>query len=166
MRKFKTLLLIAVIAFGFNTAQAQDKIGHINVDQLISSMPEFKALENELEKLGKTYQAELKSESEKFQAKLKKYDAEAAAQTDEVNQRRQAEVSQDQQNLVALEKTAMDELNKKRNEKLKPIFEKAQNAINDVAKENGFTYIIDAKALVVGNGTDILNMVKAKLGIQ
>ena len=85
MRQFRTLLLIAVIAFGFNTVQAQDKIGHINVDALISSMPEFKTMNTELEKLGKSYEDEIKAEQTKLEAKLKKYNAEAAAQTDEMN---------------------------------------------------------------------------------
>jgi outer membrane protein len=166
MRQFRTLLLIAVIAFGFNTVQAQDKIGHINVDALISSMPEFKTMNTELEKLGKSYEDEIKAEQTKLEAKLKKYNAEAAAQTDEMNNQRRTEVAQDEQRLYQLSQTAQSELAKKRNEQLKPILEKAQNAIDAVSKDNGFTYIIDAKALIVANGTDVLDLVKAKLGIQ
>merc|ERR1712232_1496100 len=88
MKQIKTLLLIAILAVGFNTVQAQTKVAHISTDQLLSLMPETKALNAELEKLSKTYESELKAEEAKLQAKLKKYDAEAASQTDEVNQQR------------------------------------------------------------------------------
>ena len=166
MKQFRTLLLIAIITLGFNTVQAQTKVAHINTDMLLSLMPESKALTVELEKLGKTYEAELKAEQAKLEAKLKKYDAEAASQTDEVNQKRGAEVQQDDQNLRQASQVAREDINNKRNEKLKPILEKAKKAIEDVAKEKGFTYVLDASTLIVANGTDLLPAVKAKLGIQ
>ena len=166
MKKFRILVLIAVVALGFNTLQAQTKVGHISTDLLISLMPETKALNAELEKLGKTYEAELKAENDKLEAKLKKYDAEAASQTDEVNQNRSVEVQQDRQKLYQSSQIAREEIAKKRDEKLKPILEKAKKAITDVANEKGYTYVLEASTLVVANGTDILPLVKAKLGIQ
>ncbi len=129
-------------------------------------MPETKALNAELEKLGKTYEAELKAENDAFEAKLKKYDAEAASQTDEVNQSRRAEVQNDQQSLYQASQIAREDIGKKRDEKLKPILEKAKKAIDDVAKANGYKYVLEASTLVVANGTDILPLVKTKLGIQ
>ncbi|AMC10939.1 hypothetical protein Lupro_06620 [Lutibacter profundi] len=167
MKQFKNLLLIAIITVGFNTAvQAQIKIGHISTDQLLSIMPETKAMNAELEKLSKTYETELKAEQTKLQAKLKKYEAEVKSQTDEVNQQRSAEVQQDQQNLYQASQVAREEINKKRDEKLKPILEKAKKAIDDVAAEQGYTYVLEASTLIVAKGTDLLPAVKAKLGIQ
>ena len=166
MKNFRTLLLIALITLGFNTVQAQAKVGHISTDLLISLMPETKALNTELEKLSKTYESELKAEEAKYGAKLKKYQAEQASQTDEVNQQRAAEVQQDQQNLYQASQIAREDITKKRNEKLKPILEKAKKAIDEVATAQGFTYVLEASTLIVANGTDLLPAVKAKLGIQ
>ena len=67
MKNFRTLLLIAIITLGFNTVQAQQKVGHISTDLLISLMPETKALNTELEKLSKTYENELKAEEAKLE---------------------------------------------------------------------------------------------------
>ena len=53
MKHFKTLLLIAIVTLGFNTMQAQQKIGHISTDLLISLMPETKALNAEIEMAAK-----------------------------------------------------------------------------------------------------------------
>ncbi|WP_111706278.1 OmpH family outer membrane protein [Lutibacter citreus] len=166
MKQFRTLLLIAIITLGFNSAQAQTKVGHISTDLLLSLMPETKALNADLEKLSKTYETELKSENDKLAAKLKKYEAEVKTQTAEVNQQRQAEVQQDQQKLYQSSQIAQEDIRKKRDEKLKPILEKARKAIEDVAKDQGFTYVLDAASIIVANGTDLLPAVKTKLGIQ
>ena len=166
MKKFRTLLLIAILTLGFNTVQAQSKIGHISTDLLISLMPETKALNTELEKLSKTYESELKAEEAKLEAKLKKYQAEQGAQTDEVNKQRGVEVQQDQQNLYQASQIAREDITKKRNEKLKPILEKAKKAIDEIANEQGYTYVLEASTLIVAKGTDLLPAVKAKLGIQ
>jgi outer membrane protein len=166
MKNFKTLLLIAIITLGFNTAQAQTKVAHINTDLLLSLMPETKVLNADLEKLSKTYETELKAENDKLTAKLKKYEAEVDSQTDEVNQQRGAEVQQDQQNLYQASQVAREEISKKRDEKLKPILDKAKQAIETVAKEQGFVYVLDASSLIVANGTDLLPAVKTKLGIK
>ena len=149
MKNFRTLLLIAILTLGFNTVQAQSKIGHISTDLLISLMPETKALNTELEKLSKTYESELKAEEAKLEAKLKKYQAEQASQTDEVNKQRGVEVQQDQQNLYQASQIAREDITKKRNDKLKPILEKAKKAIDEVATAQGFTYVLEASTLIV-----------------
>lgn len=166
MKNFRNLLLIAIITLGFNTVQAQQKFGHISTDLLISLMPETVALNTELEKLSKTYENELKAEEAKLEAKLKKYQAEQGSQTDDVNQQRGAEVQQDQQNLYQASQVAREDITKKRNEKLKPILEKAKKAIDEVATAQGFTYVLEASTLIVANGTDLLPAVKTKLGIK
>lgn len=166
MKHFKILLLVAIVTLGINTAQAQTKIAHINTDLLLSLMPETKALNVELEKLSKTYETELKAEQEKLTAKLKKYETEVNSQTDEVNQQRGAEVQQDQQNLYQASQVAREEIGKKRDEQLKPILDKAKKAIEDIAKEQGYLYVLDASSLIVANGTDLMPAVKTKLGIK
>jgi len=166
MKQFRTLLLIAIITLGFNSVQAQSKVAHISTDLLLSLMPETKTLNADLEKLSKTYESELKAENDKLEAKLKKYEAEVGSQTDEVNQQRSVEVQQDRQNLYQASQIAQQDIAKKRDDKLKPILEKARKAIEDVANAQGFTYVLDASTIIVANGTDLLPAVKTKLGIQ
>lgn len=166
MKQFKTLLIVAVIALGFNTMNAQSKVAHINFMELVSLMPEAKAMQADLEKLSKTYQDELKAENDKLEAKLKRYDTEAASQTNEVNQQRVAEVQQDQQKLQLAGQQAQKDISNQETELMKPIVEKARKAIEEVATEQGFDYVLGAQTLVVAKGKDLLPLVKAKLGIQ
>ena len=168
MKLFKTLFLGIALLAGIHTANAQ-KIAHINSEQLLMSMPETKAMENELKKLSETYANEYKTQATALQAKLQKYSAEAATQTDAENAKRQQEVEQMQQRLQKYGQTADQEIQKKRFDLLKPILEKAQKAINEVAKEKGIQYVLDAspgKGLLVFEGEDLMAPVKAKLGIQ
>lgn len=166
MKHFKTLLLIAVLTLGFGSIQAQNKTAHINFQELVILMPEIKVMNDELAKLDKTQQDDLKAADLALKAKLAKYKSEAASQTEAENQKRQLEVQNDEQRLYSTSQVAQKTMGEKRNEKLAPIVEKAQKAINDVAKEKGIAYVFDSSSLLTATGTDLMADVKAKLGIQ
>jgi outer membrane protein len=166
MKHFKTLLLIAVLTLGFGSIQAQNKTAHINFQELVILMPEIKVMNDELAKLDKTQQDDLKAADLALKAKLAKYKSEAASQTEAENQKRQLEVQNDEQRLYSTAQVAQKTMGEKRNEKLAPIVEKAQKAINDVAKEKGIAYVFDSSSLLTATGTDLMVDVKAKLGIQ
>lgn len=150
-----------------NTVQAQG-IAHIDSEQLLMAMPETKAMEDELKKVQQTYADEYNAQATALQAKLKKYDAEAPTQTDAKNEERRVEVEGLKNKIQKYAQTADQEIQKKRFDLLKPIVEKAQKAVSDVATEKGIKYVLDAspgKGLIVFEGEDLLPAVKAKLGI-
>ncbi|PIR14232.1 MAG: hypothetical protein COV50_03940 [Flavobacteriales bacterium CG11_big_fil_rev_8_21_14_0_20_35_7] len=168
MKHIKLLLLATVLLLSFG-ASAQVKLGHINSDDLIAAMPETKAMQDELKKLGTTYDTEYKIQANALQAKYLKYAKEQETKTEEENALRQKEVQDLQQKLQTYAQTADKELQQKQMDLLKPILEKAQKAIQDVAKAKGIKYVFDAapgKGLLVFDGEDLLAAVKAKLGIK
>jgi outer membrane protein len=73
MKHFKTLLLIAVLTLGFGSIQAQNKTAHINFQELVILMPEIKVMNDELAKLDKTQQDDLKAAELALKAKLAKF---------------------------------------------------------------------------------------------
>ncbi len=167
MKLVRNLLLVLILFTGVNFAQAQ-KVAHIDSEKLLMAMPEAKTMENELKKLSETYAAEYKTQVTAAQAKLKKYSEEAATQTDVENAKRQKEVEDLQLRIQKYGQTADQEIQKKRFDLLKPILEKAQKAVNDVAKEKGVLYVLDSspgKGLLVFDGEDLLVPVKTKLGL-
>ena len=91
MRKIKILLLILCVTISF-TVNSQSKVAHINSTELVSSMPEMNEAKAELEKLAKTYENDIQTMAAELQSKVKQYDTEASAQTDEENARRLQEV--------------------------------------------------------------------------
>jgi len=168
MKLFRNLFVVFVLFTAFNTLQAQ-KVAHIDSEQLLMAMPETKAMENELKKVQQTYADEYNGQATALQAKLKKYDAEAPTQTDDKNKERMEEVESLKEKIQKYAQTADQEIQKKRFDLLKPIIEKAQKAVSDVAKEKGYTYVFDAspgKGLIVFEGEDLLPAVKTKLAIK
>ncbi len=167
MKLFRNLFVAFALFTAFNTIQAQS-VGHIDSEQLLMAMPETKTMETELKKVQQTYADEYNAQATALQAKLKKYDAEAPTQTDVKNEERRLEVQTLQQKIQKYGQTAEQEIQKKRFDLLKPIVEKAQKAVSDVAKEKGVKYVFDSspgKGLIVFEGQDLMPAVKAKLGI-
>ena len=167
MKNFKTLLLIAVFTLGVAGVTNAQKVGHIDFEKLVAAMPQTKTLKSNIEKLGKTYQDDIEGMGKKIEATQKKYMAESQSQTNQVNETRAKELQVEAGKLEQLRRTAYQDMQKRQNDGLQPIIEKAQKAIEEVAAAKGILYILDAslgKGLLVKKGEDIYSAVKTKLG--
>ncbi|UGU14823.1 OmpH family outer membrane protein [Sinomicrobium kalidii] len=168
MKQLKTLAIAVVLAVGaVSFANAQDKVAHVNVQQLVEDMPEMKAARSELEKLEKQYSADLKSSGQELQNKIKLYESEASGKTEEENRQRAEEVQSMQNNIMQARQTAEQELQKKQMELIQPILEKARQAIQKVGREQGFKYVLDSSpnsGILLADGKDLLADVKKELG--
>ena len=164
----KQFVLIVMAFFAVTTSTfAQSKVAHINVQHLLSDMPDMKAAQDEHKKLENTYRADIESSVAELQKKLVAYQNEAASKTAEENKARADELQNAERNIAAAEQAAMQELQRKQQELFAPISEKAKEAIEKVAKDQGFDYVIDSSpglSLLVANGTDLLPSVKKELG--
>ena len=166
MKHLKTLLLAITLFVGTTSLMnAQGKVAHINLGEIITAMPEYKAAQADVAKLGKTYEAEIQASVKELDAKLKQYDAEAKAQTPEENQKRMQEVEGIKQSIAQYQQQAQQDIQKQEIDKIKPIREKAQAAVKKVAATLGFDYVLDVSSLVVASGKDITPDVKKQLGI-
>lgn len=166
MKHLKTLLFATALFIGATSfTAAQSNVAHINTQELVKAMPEYLAAQAEVEKLGKTYEATIQESIKELETKLKQYDAEAAAQTQEENQKRMQEVEDMKQSLGQYQQQAQQGLQKKEFDLLKPITEKAKAAIEKVAAAQGFDYVLEAGSLIVAKGKDLMADVKAEMGI-
>lgn len=168
MKQLKTLLLATVLCIGtVSFTQAQSKIAHINVQELISAMPETKAAQAELENLSKTYQTDLQGLGTELQKKSEQYNAEAATKTQEENNKRQEELMTMEQNAIQFRTKAQQDIQEKQETLFKPITEKARTAILKVGRAQGFEYVLDSSVgvTIVADGKDLINDVKKELGI-
>lgn len=167
MKQLKTLITAIVLLGALSFANAQSKIAHINVQQLLSDMPEMKAAQTELKKLEETYKADLQSSFQEFQNKAKQYESEAASKTQQENEKRAVELQNIERNLGEAQQTASQELQKKQAELYQPILKKANDAIQKVARAQGFQYVLDASpgaGVILAEGKDLLAPVKKELG--
>lgn len=167
MKRIKILLAAVMVLGALSFANAQSKIAHINVQKLLSEMPEMKAAQAELKKLEDTYKADLQSSYQEFQTKAKLYESEAATKSQEENEKRAVELQNFERNLGEAQQTASQELQKKQGELYQPILKKANDAVQKVAKAQGFQYVLDASpgsGVILAEGKDLLAEVKKELG--
>ncbi len=168
MKQIKTLALAIMVFLGTQAASAQSKVAHINVSELMISMPAMKDAQTQIEKLQTQYDNEYKVMVEEYQAKLKKYEGEAPTAGDAVNETRTKEMQDLGSRIQQFRETVQKSLQDKELELVKPIMEKARVAIQKIAKIQGIQYVFDAtqgSGLLVTDGTDLLADVKKELGI-
>ncbi|WP_149274791.1 OmpH family outer membrane protein [Pareuzebyella sediminis] len=166
VKKIAVAVLLFVAATSF--VNAQSKVAHIDVTLLLSAMPEMKAAEAELKKLSETYNADIESSMTELRNKYTQYENEAASKSKEENEKRALELQGVRNNIGEAQQAAQRELQKKQQELFAPISDKAKAAIEKVAAEQGFDYVIDAQpggGLIVAQGKDLLVDVKKELGI-
>ncbi|MEJ2162790.1 MAG: OmpH family outer membrane protein [Robiginitalea sp.] len=165
MKKVAVAVVLFIAATSF--VQAQSKIAHINVTELLSQMPEMQTAQAELKKLEETYRADIQSSLDELKNKLAQYNNEASAMSQEENQKRALELQGFERNIGEAQQAAQQELSKKQAELFEPISVKAKEAIEKVAAAQGYDYVVDASpgsGVIVSKGKDLLPDVKKELG--
>ena len=165
----KKLLLGAVMAFGILSASAQTKIGYINTDELMSLMPEAAKINTDLNE----YQTSLQQMGQTLQkdadAKRDQYFIDSIKLSPSMKEIRRNELVSLYTRLQGYEQEMQEKSQKYAQDKIAPVRAKALDAIKTVAKEKGYTYVLDEAAstlLVMPPGDDLLPAVKTKLGIK
>ena len=161
-----TSLFIALFC-ALTLAQAQ-KFGYINSSAILAEMPEVKQAESQLEALQKQLQKKGQTMVEKFQQdylavqqKMERGELSPKQQEEEAKKLEAA-----QSDIQKFEQEMMNQLQTKRNDLMKPILDKVNQAIQDVAKAGGYQFIFDEGVLLYKEASmDITAQVKAKLGI-
>ncbi len=166
--KFITVLIFVAAAVTVN-AQTP-KFGHVDLQALIQVMPERTVAETDFN----AFQAELEDilgEMQKdYQTKLASFEQLGADASEIKKTAKITELQDIQQRIQNYQQTAQQQLQQKQGELLQPVFDKAEKAIEEVAKEKGLIYVFDIGTKVVlyksNESLDVFPLVKTKLGIQ
>lgn len=154
---FLFLIFLSAGTFAQTATQpvvAAQKIGYADWDYVFSQMPEYKQVENQMKTHGEQLQAQYKAKMTEYETKLKTYQAGAATMIDAVRKDKETELTQLQENITKFQQDAEASLRKKQTDLTGPIFAKIGKTIEDVAKENGYTFIINPQ--LVGGGDVLL----------
>ncbi len=166
-----SLLFVSAFLLLSSASMAQMKIAHINTNQLIASMPEadsaqakLQAMNNELVKTGEELQVE-------YNKAYVAYEKDLATMSPLIRKTKEDALQDMMSRIQEFGNNSQQALTQKQEELYQPILVKAQNAIQEIADEKGFDYILDT-----GQGTvltipkdeslNILSLVQAKLGIE
>jgi outer membrane protein len=177
MRIRHAFLLLSFLIPGNTFAQTtapepQQKIGHADWEYIFKRLPQYKQIENELKTFESQLQNQLKTKSEELERKYKIFQGLPANTPEPIRQDKASELSYLQGNMEKFQQDAQQSMQKKQNELVAPVFAKVGKAIEDVAVENGYAYIINPQ--MVGGGDVLLyanekynisDLVLSKLGV-
>ena len=173
MNKIRLALAAAALTFATSTAalaQAPLKIGYTSVEYVLSQMPESKQIESQLKTYSSQLENQLKSKYSDYQTKAEAYQKGAAAMTEVVRADKEKELTGLQTSIQEFQRSADQSLQQKQQSLLKPALDKLQKTIDQVADENGYTYVLnsDGASPVLLHGPkdgDISDLVLKKMGI-
>ncbi|HAN49662.1 MAG TPA: outer membrane chaperone Skp [Amoebophilaceae bacterium] len=148
------------------------KIGYTSVEYILGFLPETKAIKSEYTSLEKQLKNQLEARVGDFQQKVQAFQQGYEAMTEAVRNQKQLELQKLQGSLEQLQLESQEKLTSKQTNLLKPVYEKITNTIAQVAKENGYTHVLDNNVggipilLYADAEHDISDLVLKKLGID
>ncbi|HEX6429160.1 MAG TPA: OmpH family outer membrane protein [Niastella sp.] len=167
MKKFFIVTLFALGLVAASEVQAQLKIGYISSQELVSVMPETKKADSALQDLRNALVQSATERQNGFYAAIDKFNKDSSTYTAAVKAVKKSELSKMGQELSGEEERIQQQLQQRQQELLGPINKKAYEAVQAIAKENGYGYIFEKEALLVAPpGDDILPLVAKKLNIK
>lgn len=162
----KILLAIAVAIPALVSAQTV-KIGIIDTEAIITTIPDAKAADTQLAEVSKKFEAEFGKLQAEFNNKVEEYNKLPQDELSTIKERKARDIEDTRARIEQFRESAAQELQKKQAELFAPIQQKIMNAIESVGKEGNFTIIQEKTQLLyfAAPAEDITPLVKKKLGI-
>jgi outer membrane protein len=167
--KIRLLTLISAF-FAMSLGAQSQKIGHIQMDELIQLMPETKAAQTEIETYAQKLDADFQEMQQELMSKVNVFRQNEAQMTKLNRDTKMQEIQSLQERIEAYQQSASTDLQQKQEQLLTPIIERAEKAIQEVCVEEGYAYILDSSKsknviLAINSSNDILPLVKKKIGL-
>lgn len=172
IKLFVALFALAMLAS--SGIQAQVKIGFTNIDFILGQMPDSKEIQTKLSTEKQQYDKLLQEKIEDFTKTYEDYQKNAATMSAVIRQDKEKSLQTTQNSIQEFQQNSEVALQRKQQELLAPVMDKIQVAIDEVAKENGYTYVLNSDAgygtspviLVAPDSDNITNLVFTKLGVE
>ncbi len=167
----KKLILLMTVVTMFGSIALAQKIGHINSNELLLAMPERATIETEIQNHAKQLETQLLTMQRELETKYQDFQAKESLMTEAIREDKIKELTSLEQRLNEFQERAQADLQKKEQELTEPLITKAKGAIDKVAKDNGYTYVLDSGIgfmlyIDETSGDDIMPLVKKELGLE
>jgi len=148
----------------------QQKWGHINSNDIVKAMPEFKQMTEAVDKRKKDAQLKVQQMYDSYQLKAKELNQYGPSMMQAIREERAKELDSLKNGIQTYEQTESGRIQEFQDKLLKPLNDKYLKILKVVAKENGYTYIFDLSSGSIvyhpDNTGDVSELVKKKLGIN
>lgn len=167
----KKLLFVFLLTTSAVAAQAQQptRIGHANVAYIISKLPEFKEIQDDLVAQQSELEKQYVAKRQAFQQKYEQYVQQAASLPDTTRSRLERELESMSMELQNFESDAQRTFENMQKLALAPVYLRVNSAIREVAQEHGYEIILNSGTrgadllLFAGEADDISDLVVSKL---
>ena len=166
MKNFVKSIAFVALTLGTITVSNAQKIAHISLDSLITTMAESKTAQEVAQKYLKDLEAQVATMDQELQTKYADYMKNKDSYSPLVASTKENELQDLNKRIEDFKASAQQDYQRKYGELSKPIYDKAKKAIDLVAKENGYKYVLDTSTgnvLYTEAADDILGLVKKKL---
>lgn len=135
--------LLVFILMMIPVATFAQKFGTVNTQTIVQNMPEIAKINGELQAQQKTYENELKGMQDELQRQADAYDKAKSTMSATQREQKENELQQLYQKFQQAQQDDAQALQKLQQEKMQPVQTKVQNAITNVGKAGGYTFIFE-----------------------
>lgn len=153
----KKIALFAAIVLFASVSFAQ-RFAYIDSDYIMENIPEYKAAEQELERISVTWQTEIEQKFSEIDRMYREYQAEAPLLPEEMRRQREQTIIERERlaKELQMQRFGRDgDLFKKRQELVKPIQDKVFEAIEEIATRGNYAVIFDKSGGITMIFTDV-----------
>lgn len=165
----KRIILIAAMAIMSVAASAQGfKWAYVDFNEIIMLMPEMDSARDTMEENQKTNEEILMAMYEEYQTKTQQYQQKAETWTPAIRESKEKEIMEIESRLQQTQQSLQQELQQLQQSLQAPIYEKAQNTVNDLAKAKGIAVVFEKSSLLYldpAQGVDLTPEARVALNI-
>lgn len=167
MKLVKLVVVALVLAFAGKVSAQELKFGHVDIQTLISELPDKVAADKQLQAEANKLQNQLKVMQSELEKRYTEYLSQRDTLPDLIRATKEKEIQDQDQRLQQYSQMAQQSIGQKEQQLLTPIVQKVQKAIDEVGQEQGLIYIFDISSQVVvyhsEKSIDCAPFVKAKV---
>lgn len=139
MKKITLLLIIALFSIQMN---AQSKVGTIDVEFILSKMPELEKVTTDIQTYGTELDTEIKAQLTNYQSMVKTYQESEKGYTEPMKKIKQDEIIKKEGEIQTLQQNSSKLLQIKQGELMRPLYKKIGENLETVAKEQEFSQVL------------------------
>jgi outer membrane protein len=143
MKKYVLLAACCLFLAGFVHAQ---KYAIIDTKYILDKMPDYKTAQTQLDNIAKAWQKEIDDMQQDLDKMYKTYDAEQVMLSDDLKKKREDQLFMKEKTVRDMQRQRFGfegDLFKKRQELIQPIQNKVYNAVQKLAVQRGYDFILD-----------------------
>lgn len=163
------IFLVLIAGLLAMPASAQVQIGYADPEVIITYMPEYQAIQQQLNNEYQSSQEALQAMATDFQDRVERYQKQQPLLTPERRAERESELAQEQAELQQAAANEDEKLAGRQEELLAPLLEQVQNVIDEIAAEKGLHLVLRSPALLYVNEEMVINInldIASRLGIS